>query len=143
MEFKYSMKGKGRKNVIEVPFKPSTTDKEKTEERKGDIPEEPLGWHGTLKHPPLFGPNEEEKTENVDEEEREKEDEEEREMERKKKKKKKKFKKKKKEKIRKKKKNKKKNKRNNFKMEEEKEEEDKGTAASEGQDKLREVNEIL
>lgn len=80
------MKGKGRKNVIEVPFKPSTMDKEKTEERKGDIPEETLGWHGTIEHPPLFGPNEEEKTENVDEEEREKGDEE-REMERKKKKK--------------------------------------------------------
>lgn len=86
MEFKYFMKGKGRKNVIEVFFKFLMMDKEKIEERKGDILEEILGWYGIIEYFLLFGFNEEEKMENVDEEEREKGDEE-REMERKKKKK--------------------------------------------------------
>lgn len=77
MVFKYNFirpKGKGRKDgskgYLKPIVKPSPTDKEKTEERKGDIPEEPLGWHRTLEHPPLFEPMEEEKTENVEEEEK-------------------------------------------------------------------------
>lgn len=139
MVFKYNSiwpKGKrkkdGSKGYLKPIVKPSPTDKEKTEERKGDIPEEHLGGNGTLEHPPLFEPMEEEKTENVEEEESEKEekDAEGREMGRKKKKKKK-FKKKKK-KVKKKKKE----------EEDEKEKEDKGTAASEGRDKLREVNKV-
>lgn len=156
MEFKYNSiwpKGKGRKNVIEVPLKDgskvylkpivktSPTDKEKTEEKEVDIPEEPSGWHGSLEHPPLFEPMEEVKTENVEEEESKKEedDAEEREMGRKKKKKKKINKKKKKKKITKKKKIKKKK---TVEEEDEKEQEVKGTAVSEGQDKLMEVNEV-
>lgn len=140
MVFKYNFirpKGKGRKDgskgYLKPIVKPSPTDKEKTEERKGDIPEEHLGGNGTLEHPPLFEPMEEEKTENVEEEESEKEekDAEGREMGRKKKKKKKFKKKKKKKKVKKKK-----------EEEDEKEEEDKGTAASEGRDKLREVNKV-
>lgn len=81
MVFKYNSirpKGKGRKDgskgYLKPIVKPSPTDKEKTEEGKGDIPEEPLGWHGTPEHPPLFEPMEEEKTENVEEEESEKEE---------------------------------------------------------------------
>lgn len=140
MVFKYNSiwpKGKrrkdGSKGYLKPIVKPSPTDKEKTEERKGDIPEEHLGGNGTLEHPPLFEPMEEEKTENVEEEESEKEekDAEGREMGRKKKKKK--FKKKKK---------KKKVKKKKKEEEDEKEEEDKGTAASEGRDKLREVNKV-
>lgn len=140
MVFKYNSiwpKGKRRKDgskcYLKPIVKPSPTDKEKTEERKGDIPEEHLGGNGTLEHPPLFEPMEEEKTENVEEEESEKEekDAEGREMGRKKKKKK--FKKKKK---------KKKVKKKKKEEEDEKEEEDKGTAASEGRDKLREVNKV-
>lgn len=142
MVFKYNFirpKGKGRKDgskgYLKPIVKPSPTDKEKTEERKGDIPEEPLGWHGTLEHPPLFEPMEEEKTENVEEEESEKEedDAEGREMGKKKKKKKKIKKKKKKRKVKKKKKK---------EEEDEKKEEIEETAASEGQDKLMEVNEV-
>lgn len=141
MVFKYNSiwpKGKrrkdGSKGYLKPIVKPSPTDKEKTEERKGDIPEEHLGGNGTLEHPPLFEPMEEEKTENVEEEESEKEekDAEGREMGRKKKKKKKFKKKKKKKKVKKKKKE----------EEDEKEEEDKGTAASDGRDKLREVNKV-
>lgn len=140
MVFKYNSiwpKGKrrkdGSKGYLKPIVKPSPTDKEKTEERKGDISEEHLGGNGTLEHPPLFEPMEEEKTENVEEEESEKEekDAEGREMGRKKKKKK--FKKKKK---------KKKVKKKKKEEEDEKEEEDKGTAASEGRDKLREVNKV-
>lgn len=141
MVFKYNFirpKGKGRKDgskgYLKPIVKPSPTDKEKTEERKGDIPEEPLGWHRTLEHPPLFEHMEEEKTENVEEEESEKEedDAEGREMGEKKKKKKKIKKKKKKRKVKKKKKE----------EVDEKKEEIKETAASEGQDKLMEVNEV-
>lgn len=140
MVFKYNSiwpKGKrrkdGSKGYLKPIVKPSPTDKEKTEERKGDISEEHLGGNGTLEHPPLFEPMEEEKTENVEEEESEKEekDAEGREMGRKKKKKK--FKKKKK---------KKKVKKKKKEEEDEKEEEDKGTAASDGRDKLREVNKV-
>lgn len=143
MVFKYNSiwpKGKrrkdGSKGYLKPIVKPSPTDKEKTEERKGDIPEEPLGCHGTLEHPPLFEPMEEEKTENVEEDESEKEedDAEEIEMGRKKKKKKK---------IKKKTKKKKIKKKTKEEEEDEKEEEeDKGTAASEGRDKLREVNKV-
>lgn len=142
MVFKYNSiwpKGKrrkdGSKGYLKPIVKPSPTDKEKTEERKGDIPEEHLGGNGTLEHPPLFEPMEEEKTENVEEEESEKEekDAEGREMGRKKKKKKKFKKKKKKKKVKKKKKE---------EEDEKEEEEDKGTAASEGRDKLREVNKV-
>lgn len=50
MVFKYNFirpKGKGRKDgskgYLKPIVKPSPTDKEKTEERKGDIPEEHLG----------------------------------------------------------------------------------------------------
>lgn len=142
MVFKYNFirpKGKGRKDgskgYLKPIVKPSPTDKEKTEERKGDIPEEHLGGNGTLEHPPLFEPMEEEKTENVEEEESEKEedDAEGREMGEKKKKKKKIKKKKKKRKVKKKKKK---------EEEDEKKEEIEETAASEGQDKLMEVNEV-
>lgn len=141
MVFKYNFiwfKGKrrkdGSKGYLKLIVKFLLMDKEKMEERKGDILEEYLGGNGIFEYFLLFEFMEEEKMENVEEEESEKEekDVEGREMGRKKKKKKKFKKKKKKKKVKKKKKE----------EEDEKEEEDKGIVVLEGWDKLREVNKV-
>lgn len=142
MVFKYNFiwfKGKrrkdGSKGYLKLIVKFLLMDKEKMEERKGDILEEFLGCYGIFEYFLLFEFMEEEKMENVEEDESEKEEDdvEEIEMGRKKKKKKK---------IKKKKKKKKIKKKMKEEEEDEKEEDDKGIVVLEGQDKLREVNEV-
>lgn len=141
MVFKYNFirfKGKGRKDgskgYLKLIVKFLLMDKEKMEERKGDILEEFLGWYRIFEYFLLFEYMEEEKMENVEEEESEKEEDdvEGREMGEKKKKKKKIKKKKKKRKVKKKKKE----------EEDEKKEEIEEIVVLEGQDKLMEVNEV-
>lgn len=81
MVFKYNFirfKGKGRKDgskgYLKLIVKFLLMDKEKMEERKGDILEEFLGWYRIFEYFLLFEFMEEEKMENVEEEESEKEE---------------------------------------------------------------------